>query len=676
MRFTNINFSKNVLLFVFGFVCCLLFFGGNNLPVQAQEWSADYANPKALGGEYKFPDNFCLTDESRAEIHAQIRESVENLRAEGKLSAISPLFVPPSFIFPVRGNGTALNDFGVHGISNFVDQNPAFPNQILDYNCGMRTYDQSSGYNHKGVDIFTFPFGFNKMDADEVAIVAAADGTIIYKSNGNFDRSCSFNNNNWNAVYLQHADGTVSWYGHMKNNSQTTKPVGATVTQGEFLGIVGSSGNSTGPHLHFELYNPSNQLQDPYQGTCNTLNTNSYWQNQLPYRDSKINKLMTHSAPPSFSTCPNPDVKNEKTVFQPGEQLIVAGYYHDQVAGQVTQYSLLQPDGVAVSNWTQTSPNTYNASYWYWTFTIPQGVPGGTWKIRAVYQNQTYEQIFSILSPNKTRFDLDGDNKTDVSIFRPSVGQWWYLRSSDGSNRAFSFGSSTDKIVPADFTGDRKTDIAFWRESSGEWFILRSEDFSFYSFPFGTSGDKPVAADFDSDGKADPAIFRSSNATWYILNSSGGTRIQQFGTTEDLPVANDYDGDGKADLAIFRPSNGQWWINRSASQTTNIYNFGTSTDKLVPADYTGDGKTDVAFFRPSSGEWFILRSENASFYSFPFGQTGDIPAPGDYDGDGKADAAIFRDSNTTWYLQRSTSGFAAVGFGLSGDRPVPSAFVP
>ncbi|HEY0429226.1 MAG TPA: FG-GAP-like repeat-containing protein, partial [Pyrinomonadaceae bacterium] len=79
-------------------------------------------------------------------------------------------------------------------------------------------------------------------------------------------------------------------------------------------------------------------------------------------------------------------------------------------------------------------------------------------------------------------FDFDGDGKTDISIFRPSAGEWWYLRSSDGQNRAFQFGSSSDKLTPADFTGDGKTDVAFWRPSTGEWFILRSEDNSYYSF--------------------------------------------------------------------------------------------------------------------------------------------------------------------------------------------------
>ena len=293
--------------------------------------------------------------------------------------------------------------------------------------------------------------------------------------------------------------------------------------------------------------------------------------------------------------------------------------------------------------------------------------------------NQGLGYVFenNSVTPNTRKaFDFDGDSKTDVGIFRPSTGEWWYLRSSDGGNRAFQFGASSDKIVPADYTGDGKTDVGIFRPLSGEWFILRSENASFYSFPFGSSGDIQVPSDFDGDGKADPAVFRPSDATWYIIRSSdGSTTIRQFGANGDRPIAADYDGDGKADLAIFRPSDGTWWINRSGSQTTVVFSFGVSTDKTVPADYTGDGKADVAFWRPSSGEWFILRSEDASFYSAPFGASGDIPAPGDYDGDGRADLSVFRPSNNTWYINRTTAGIQILGFGASGDIPVPHAFV-
>jgi putative transposon-encoded protein len=269
-------------------------------------------------------------------------------------------------------------------------------------------------------------------------------------------------------------------------------------------------------------------------------------------------------------------------------------------------------------------------------------------------------------------FDFDGDLRTDGSIFRPSVGQWWYLLSSNGGNAAFSFGIAGDILVPADYTGDGKTDIAFFRPSSGFWFVLRSENGSFYSFPFGTAGDIPAPGDFDGDGKADPAVFRSG--TWFILNSGGGTTIQSFGASGDLPVTADYDGDNKADLAIFRPSAGTWWINRSNAGVI-VYNFGTGSDRTVQADYTGDGRADVAFFRPSTNEWFVLRSEDASFYSFPFGTSGDVPVPGDYDGDGLTDPAIFRPSANTWYKLGSETGFEAVTFGSAGDIAVPNAYV-
>lgn len=273
--------------------------------------------------------------------------------------------------------------------------------------------------------------------------------------------------------------------------------------------------------------------------------------------------------------------------------------------------------------------------------------------------------------------DFDGDSKTDLSIFRPAQGEWWFQRSGNQSTGAAQFGVSTDKVVPFDYTGDGKSDLAFYRPSSGSWFILRSEDFSFYAFPFGNSTDVPVPGDYDGDSKADAAVFRPSNATWYINKSTGGTTIQQFGLATDLPVPADYDGDSLADIGVYRPTgtNGaEWWILRSAGGTY-VTQFGASTDKAVPGDYTGDGKADVAYWRPSNGTWYVLRSEDQTFFAFPFGGSSDVPAPGDYDGDGKMDGAVFRPSNSTWYVNRSTAGTLIQQFGQSGDIPVPNAYV-
>ncbi len=281
-----------------------------------------------------------------------------------------------------------------------------------------------------------------------------------------------------------------------------------------------------------------------------------------------------------------------------------------------------------------------------------------------------------ILQPNTAPFDFDGDFKTDLSIFRPSNGQWWYQRSSDGQVSALQFGDGSSQIVPADYTGDGKTDIAVFRVATGEWLVLRSEDNSFYSFPLGRSDDLPQPADYDGDGRADAAIYRPSSQTWFINKSSGGTIIEQFGTVGDIPEVADYDGDGKADIAIYRPSNGQWWIKRSNSGVVALTFGGENRDTPVQADYTGDGKADVAFFRPSTGEWFVLRSEDSSMFSTRFGTMGDLPTIGDYDGDGKSDFAVFRPTDSNWYINRSTSGLLIQQFGLSTDQPVPSAFLP
>lgn len=275
----------------------------------------------------------------------------------------------------------------------------------------------------------------------------------------------------------------------------------------------------------------------------------------------------------------------------------------------------------------------------------------------------------------KVKFDFDGDGKADISIFRPLNGQWWYQQSLDNIVKAFQFGTSSDKPVPADYDGDSKTDIAFFRPSTGEWFVLRSSNLTFFSAPFGISTDKPAPGDFDGDGFADIAVFRPSEGTWYINKSSGGTQIAQWGAAGDIPVNADYDGDGKSDFAIFRPSNGQWWLNRSTAGITAT-TFGVGTDKAVPADYTGDGKTDIAVWRPGNGSWYVLRSEDSSFFAVPFGTNGDIPVAADYDGDDKADIGVFRPDGANWFIQRSTQGILIQQFGANGDLPTQAAFVP
>src|SRR5512140_335728 len=67
-------------------------------------------------------------------------------------------------------------------------------------------------------------------------------------------------------VRLHHANGYVTTYGHMSSLAVEACPTNgcASITHGDMLGISGTTGNSTGPHLHFSLTSPAGKIVDPY----------------------------------------------------------------------------------------------------------------------------------------------------------------------------------------------------------------------------------------------------------------------------------------------------------------------------------------------------------------------------------------------------------------------------
>jgi len=367
--------------------------------------AAAQSPPPNGGGAYQLPTAPCVTPELRSSVVAMLQANLHALEVRGQLPAPQAPEMSEAnavlFDWPLRlAPGVSYRSY--YGISNYVDQDTAFPNKLLDYNCGNRSYDLASGYNHPGTDIFTWPFSRLMQANNTVQVIAAQAGTVIGKSDGNADNSCAMCTAcQWNAVFIRHADGSVAWYGHMKKNSLTAKNVGDAVAKAEYLGIVGSSGSSTGPHLHFEVYRNStftlaNRI-DPYAGPCNRLNGNTtWWVTQKPYREPMVNRLVTHHAPPVFGTCPELEKPNDRREFQQGDTVYFATYYHDQQQGATTQYSVLQPDASIFRSWSHNAPSTYNASYWYWWYILPSNAPVGTWTFRTLFNGMTDTVQFSV----------------------------------------------------------------------------------------------------------------------------------------------------------------------------------------------------------------------------------------------------------------------------------------
>lgn len=267
--------------------------------------------------------------------------------------------------------------------------------------------------------------------------------------------------------------------------------------------------------------------------------------------------------------------------------------------------------------------------------------------------------------------DFDGDNRTDLIVFRPANGTWYIRQSANNVANNIQFGQSGDIPVPGDYDGDGRMDAAVFRPSNSTWYIQQSSNGASVLRQFGLGTDKPVQADYDGDGKTDIAVFR--DGVWYLIRSSDGNFAAiNYGTTGDIPVQGNYDGDGRADFAVYR--GGLWYALLSSTNATSIIQFGTASDTPLVGDFDGDGKADQAIFRPSDGTWYILRS-SGGFQTVGWGLSSDIPVVGDYDGDGKSDVAVWRPSDGVWYVVNSSNNSNIFGqLGQTGDIPIPANY--
>lgn len=282
--------------------------------------------------------------------------------------------------------------------------------------------------------------------------------------------------------------------------------------------------------------------------------------------------------------------------------------------------------------------------------------------------------LFYSATKSRKQPDLDRDGRTDISVYRPTTGQWFSRDSVTGELRATSWGVNGDKPLFNHWDDDNKPDLAVFRPESQIWHLLRSNN-SYEPFSWGINTDIPLTVNQFTQGRyyCYAAVFRPLTGTWWI-RGNGVTFSFQFGQNGDLPMAIDVNGDGTDEAVVFRPANSTWYVGDPFTGAFVSYQqFGLNGDRPVPADYDGDGKTDLAVFRPLTTAWYILRSEDGTMQTIVFGNPTDKPQPADFDGDGSDDVAVFRPATGTWYIRRSSyNDVQGIQFGISSDIPLSS----
>jgi|CXWL01.1.fsa_nt_gi murein DD-endopeptidase MepM/ murein hydrolase activator NlpD len=137
--------------------------------------------------------------------------------------------------------------------------------EVGDFRCGRLTYD-----THRGTDFRVF----TKEDFDAgIPVLAAALGKVVAIRDGMEDidvvvlgRDKIQGRAGGNQVVIAHDDGWETYYWHLRKGSIAVLQ-GQTVVAGTKLGLVGLSGDTNFPHLHFELRRNRSVVVDPFDAT-------------------------------------------------------------------------------------------------------------------------------------------------------------------------------------------------------------------------------------------------------------------------------------------------------------------------------------------------------------------------------------------------------------------------
>jgi hypothetical protein len=289
-------------------------------------------------------------------------------------------------------------------------------------------------------------------------------------------------------VFLDHGSGESTVYAHLAAEYVT---LGQRVDQGDLIGLLGTSGNSTGPHLHYEqrldgrdqpawfhdeaLHMPAwvtsrNCVDTPLAGDWNG-------------DDVAQIGLFRRSRTPTFRLAWGADV--HKVAFGgPTDTPLVGDWDGDRVSDQ----------GVRVGG-------------------------SSTFLMRAG-DGSTRSIDYGFASDRAVVGDWDGDGDSEIGLWRPSEATF-YLRRADGSDKTVRLGSVGSLPVTGDWDGDGRTDVGTF--ASGRWTlqVLRGRRLGWVGVVgFGGSSDLPLVGDWNGDGATDLGTWTPSSALFTLREAA------------------------------------------------------------------------------------------------------------------------------------------------------------
>jgi hypothetical protein len=284
-------------------------------------------------------------------------------------------------------------------------------------------------------------------------------------------------------VVVDHGNGEATLYGHLQS---VNVGIGQTVDQGSLVGLLGDTGNATGPHLHFEERLNGKTVEPWFHGATFAFGTTPQSQNcpDVPLAGNFVG-----------------DGVAELAVFDRAS----ATFQISQPTGPILVTFGVGTDSPVVGDWDGDG-------------TVNVGV------------RRSADRTFYLSTPNGVvavvlgkRSDLpvagdwNGDHVWDIGV-RKAASNVFRLRNSTGKTFPVRLGKAGDIPVTGDWNGDGITDLGVYDLTRAR-FSLRIKDANglvwITRVTYGSPGDLPVTGDWDGNGRTDLGVWQPSTAQFF-----------------------------------------------------------------------------------------------------------------------------------------------------------------
>lgn len=349
----------------------------------------------------------------------------------------------------------------------------------MPFRCGEDWYGSTRSSHSPSV----LSVDWNRTDDFDMPVVSSADGKVTTAT-----RSSS-GYGNW--VVVDHGNGESTLYAHLNS---IAVGVGEQVDSGDMVGRLGTTGNSTGPHLHYEQRRNGTVIHPWFDGK------------EFAFGTTLVSK---NCAQAELPTAPYAgDV--------PLAANVLGGRADDATVWRraTGRFETRRPDGGMFRR--QMGGGTDRPVMGDW---------GGTGKALPGVWN--------------------GNDRT----FR--------LKTPQGP-KEFRFGYKGNVPLAGDWDGDGRDEVGVWRSNVTRFDLRGPDGGIYRKITFGKAGQLPFVGDWNGDGRADVGLYDRETRTFTLRYPVGTTKTFVLGARGALPVAGDWDGDGYSEVGAWDPATGSF----------------------------------------------------------------------------------------------------------------------